>query len=109
MSRPITRSEHRNRLGTHPLFRSRMMLLAAIVCSFPRVTEAQLTTGLLEATVRDAAGRAAAGIQIQVAGGGGFEVSIHTNRAGQFVLSLLMVITSFRAAVRGRKQASQLL
>ena len=64
------------------------MLLAGILCFFPRAAKAQLTTGLLEGTVRDTAGRAAAGIQIQVEGPAGFEALIHTDRAGQFVLSL---------------------
>lgn len=82
------RSERPNHLGTHPLFRSRVMLLAGILCFFPRAAKAQLTTGLLEGTVRDTAGRAAAGIQIQVEGPAGFEALIHTDRAGQFVLSL---------------------
>lgn len=60
----------------------------AILLFAPLLLKAQLTTGIVEGTIHEAAGLPASQTAIRIAGGSGFKTVIRTNSAGQFTLSL---------------------
>src|SRR3954463_8339687 len=65
-----------------------LLLLASALFLAPVLLTGQLTTGLVEGTVRHANGHPADRIPLRIEGGAGFTVPIHTDSAGRFTLSL---------------------
>ncbi len=60
----------------------------SLLLLLPLILSAQLTTGIVEGTLRDAAGRPANVATLFIAGNLGFQTTIHVDSQGRFTLSL---------------------
>ncbi len=77
------------RLGTQSARKLRRFGFAlASAVLVPGLAVAQLTTGVIEGTLRALDGSSAAGAEIVITGGTGFRTVIHSDSNGEFVLTL---------------------
>jgi hypothetical protein len=89
VSQPLTSDMRLLRLGTQSarkLRRSGFALASAFLV--PGLAVAQLTTGVIEGTLRALDGSSAAGAEIVITGGTGFRTVIRSDSNGEFVLTL---------------------